>query len=252
MKGGKITMDKKITFGILALGILLMGLYIFQNYEGAFVSAQGQSIIEVQPDKISININIDQKGNTAQEVKDKMKEISDKTVLNLLAAGVDKKDMELQNYNIYPDYEWTQQGGNKQKGFRGNQQIIVKTSNFEIVPKVVDAAIDSGSLISFINFELSNEKENEYKAKALEAAGKDARNKAEATAAGLSKKIGKLISVESSNFEYGGPWAYYAKNEGLATADAGAEARQAAISINPKTTEVSASVTVKYKLSSFS
>ena len=130
MKGGKITMDKKITFGILALGILLMGLYIFQNYEGAFVSAQGQSIIEVQPDKISININIDQKGNTAQEVKDKMKEISDKTVLNLLAAGVDKKDMELQNYNIYPDYEWTQQGGSKQKGFRGNQQIIVKTSDF--------------------------------------------------------------------------------------------------------------------------
>lgn len=243
-------MDKRILVGILILGILFAGFFITRS-TGAIVSAQGESVIEVIPDKTSVSITIDVKNKTAQSVQESIKQISDKTMLALLSIGIDEKDIELQNYNIYPDYEWTPQGGSREKGFRGNQMIIVKLSDFEKAPEVVDVAVNSGALISYINFELSQEKQNEYKAKALEEAGKDAKKKAESTAAGIGKKIGRLVSIESTEFNYA-PWVYYQKSydsaEAIDMVAAGSEAREAAISINPKTSEVRASVRVTYKI----
>ncbi len=244
-------MDRKIITGVIVLGILILGAYLFSS-TGAVVSARGESLIEVQPDRVSVNINIDVKNNTAQEAQETVKQISDKTVKNLVAAGILEEDIELAGYNIYSDYEYTPQGGSKQKGFRGSQQIIVKVSDFAKISDVVDSAINSGSLVSYINFDLSDSKQNEYKTKALTDAGKDAKKKAEATAAGIGKNIGRLVSIENTEFNYGGPWAYYEKSASLdSVAGAGTEAREAAMNIKPRTTEVRASVSVVYRLSRF-
>jgi predicted transposase YbfD/YdcC len=41
--------------------------------------------------------------------------------------------------------------------------------------KVIDSGVDAGALLQYINFELSNDKQNEYKAQALREAGEDAK-----------------------------------------------------------------------------
>ena len=125
----------------------------------------------------------------------------------------------------------------------------MKTGDFYIVPKIVDVAIDSGALVSYINFEISDELRSEYKSRALEKAGEDAREKAEATAAGLGKKLGKLVSVQSEDFNYG-PVVYYASAESSGS-DAVAETREAALNIYPKDVEVRADISVRYKLRRF-
>ena len=120
-----------------------------------------------------------------------------------------------------------------------------------MVPEIVDAGIDAGALVSSINFELSDEKQNDYKAEALSEASADARKKAESTASGLNKKIGKLVSVQSEEFYYPGPIPIYAKAEGGGDAAAATEARQAAVNLRPQDIAVTASVRVEYRLRVF-
>lgn len=243
MKGGR-NMNNKILVGIIIIGILLVGGYLFTN-TSAEVSAQGTSSITVQPDKASVYISAEAHEKTAQAAKDKQAEINNKVVNALIALGFSESEIQTSNYNIYQEYDWSD-GQQKPKGFVATQQIVVKTTDFKKVAPIVDAAVDNGALISSINFELSPERESDYKAQALTEASEDARKKAEATANGLGKNLGRLISVESQNFQYY-PWAYYSKGDTGGVV----EARDAALSITPQSQDITASVSVRYKLGIF-
>lgn len=245
-------MERRLQIGIaglLVVGVLALVGYLFLG-GGAVVSAQGVSVIEAEPDLVSIYINAQVKNESASVAKDELSEISDKVVFELMKLGLEKKDIELGSYNIYEEYNW-EEGKRESTGFVASQQIIVKTGDFELSPEIVDVAVDSGALVSYINFELSPEKESQYKTQALEEAGKDAKAKAEATASGLGKSLGTLISVESQDFHYGGPVPFYAYAEDSSASSESAEARKAAIDLAPRDVEVRASIVVKYKLRSF-
>lgn len=239
-------MENKIVIAVIVLAILAVGGYLAINTTAAVVTAQGTSVLEVMPDKVSINLNIEARNKTAQEAKDEHDKILDDLIVALFRIGIDRDDIKTVNFNIYPEYDWSE-GKQEQKGFIATQQIIVETTDFDKVAAIVDASIDAGALVSYINFELSEEKQNEYKAKALEEAGKDAKRKAEATASGLDKKLGSLVSVKSQDFNYG-PYPYFVAEAGRASV---ADAKQAAISITPTDIEVRATIEVEYKLRSF-
>ena len=239
-------MDNKVIISALIIAIILIGGYIAFNTTAAVVTAQGDSVIEAKPDKVSVNINIEAKSDTAQKAKDMHDKILDDLTIALLKMDIDKDEIKTINFNIYPEYDWSG-GTQKQKGYIATEQIVVETSNFDRVAGIVDASVGAGALVSYINFELSEEKQNEYKTSALEAAGKDAKNKAEATARGLGKNLGSLVSVKSQDFNYG-PVVYFEAKGGAAST---AEARDAAVNIAPRDIEVRATIQVEYKLRAF-
>jgi len=240
-------MENKIILAILVLGIIISGVFLF-NGNGAVVSARGESVLEVQPDEVSVYVNIESTGNNAQEAKEGLDRISNDVLTELVKLGLERKQIEFLNLNIREDFDYVV-GRRISKGFVASQSLNVKTGDFDIVPKIVDVAIDSGALVSYINFEISDELRSDYKSRALEKAGEDAREKAEATAAGLGKKLGKLVSVQSEDFNYG-PVVYYASAESSGS-DAVAETREAALNIYPKDVEVRADISVRYKLRRF-
>ena len=241
-------MNNKLVIGIIVALIVLAGGYILIS-SGPTVSAIGTSSIKVQPDQVSVNIEVVTRNITAQDAQNMNKDISDKLLTELIKLGFDKSELQFVNYYVNPDYDYTYQ---KQKGYIVSQQLVVKTDSVERVPSIVDAAINSGALVSYINFETSQEKQNEYKAKALEEASKDGMVKASSTAAGLGKKLGRLVSVKPAEFNYPGPIMYYDKATAEASgANVADSARSAALNIKPQDTEISASVTVEYKLSYF-
>ena len=238
-------MENKIKIGVVALAILLIAGFLYTSGSGATVSAQGVSTIKANPDRVGVYLYIEAKDKSAQTAKEAHDKILDETTLQLLRAGVEKADIQTINFNIYPEYDW-QNGKNDLKGYIARQDIIIKTDNFDLVSAVVDAGLGGGAIVSSINFELSEEKQSEYKVQALEAAGKDAKKKAEATASGLGKNLGSLVSVQGEEFNYG-PFMYYA-----ASAEGGRlDAKEAVTNLAPRDIEVSASVRVEYKLRSF-
>lgn len=247
MKGGNHMKAKIIAVLISVIVVALAAYALYAN--APTVSAQGSSSLKVQPDEISVNVFIETKNATLQEAQQRNSEIRESITTKLLDMGVDESQIQYVNYNSYPWVEW-ENGKSKDKGFIVHQEMVIKVASFSKVPRIVDKIIESGGLISSISFELSQERQNEYKTEALELASKNAREKAAAIARGQDRKLGKLISLKNDEFAYQ-PYPYYAMKEGIASADSGIAARQAVAVIAPRELEVSASVSVEYKLSIF-
>ncbi len=240
--------NKKLIAGIV-LVVVLLGAYVFYT-SGPIVTAQGQSSIEVKPDLVSVYISIEGKGSDLASAKLKHDSISSSTMANLRANGFSDEDIEIQGYSSYPEYDWSE---DRQKiiGYVVTSQIVVKPSETEKVIVVVDSAIGAGAFISYINFELSDSKQNEAKKESLEKASADAKSKASATAKGLGRGLGSLVSIKSEDFYYQ-PYPYYAKAESdFGDSSSASEVRQAALTIGPGTIEVSSSVIVEYRLRPF-
>ncbi len=230
-------------FGIV-IGIVLalvVGVYFIWSTEPT-VTSQGMALFSVQPDLVSLYLSVEGRGANAQSAQANYTEKAEQVFAALEQAGIQEKAIQTVNYNIYEEYDWVN-GDRKSKEYIASQQLIIKTADFKSVAHLVDVSVQAGALVSTINFELSQEKQNEYKVQALAAAGKDAQRKADAVASGLGKKLGALVSVSSSDFNYPGPVVYYAK------AEAGrGDVREAAVRITPQELEVSASVQVQYRL----
>lgn len=242
-------MDNKVVIAIIVAAILVVAGYLAYS-GGATVSAQGVSSIKVTPDEVSVNINIETTNLTAQDAQAQNKIISDALLTALIKLGFDRDELKFVNYNVYQQYDWNN-GQQKSTGYTVSQQLVVKTNQTDEVPSIVDAAINSGALVSYIDFEVSDAKQKDIKAQALEEASKDARTKAGAIASGQGKSLGRLVSLQNQDFNYPGPLNYYTKSDSVSAGAAGQEARTAALNISPQEQDISASVVASYKLGFF-
>ncbi|MBM3247624.1 DUF541 domain-containing protein [Candidatus Pacearchaeota archaeon] len=232
---------------IIVVGIFSFGINNLVNANSNTVQAQGYSTIKVNPDLVTVYFNIETNGTSASEAKNANSLIVDKLVGEMLKLGFSREDVQTQSLNIYEDQRWENERM-KSYGFKASHQIKLEldTSSTSLISDVIDAGVDSGAMLGWINFELSTKKQNEYKAQALKEAGQDAKTKAEAIAEGLGERVGSLVSVSTSDFNYS-PWNIYSAKEGGMVADA-TEAKLAVTNIQPGTQEVSAQITAVYKL----
>lgn len=252
MKGGKTHMDKSVQITmIIVVGIVVilgLGYAAFSSLvpnTSNTVTGNGQAVVKAAPDLVKVYFDVRTEGKTSQEAKDKNSEIVDELITALIREGFERKQITTQNFNIYPEYDWS---NNRQdlKGYTATHTLVVElaTNDSDKVGEVIDAGVGAGAGISYINFELSQEKQNQYKAEAIKLAAEDARLKANALASGVGKSVGDLVSVSDSNFYYQ-PWNLYS-GSGVAT-DA-AMAKEATINIQPGDQEISANVQAIFKL----
>ena len=243
-------MDKsvQITLIIVSAVVLLsiFGWYAFSQLIpiGNTISVQGISQIKVMPDLVSVYINIETEGDTSKEANDANSEIADNIITDLIKQGFERKEIVTQSFNIYPNQVW-QKNQYVIKGYKAVHQMKVEFPAQETgkIGNVIDAAVDNGASVSYINFELSLAKQNEYKAEALKQATEDAKLKAEGMAEGLGKKLGRIVSISSNNFYYQ-PWRVY----DMVSSGNVAEAKSATTNIQPGEQDINAQVSVVYKI----
>lgn len=236
-----------IIVGAVLVVALVAGL-IYWNASGSdnTLSVDGTSTVKAMPDLVSVYFNVETSGPNAQAAKDNNSAIVEKVTANMVGIGLKEEDVVTMDYNIYEDTRW-ENDRMKSYGFKAVHFLKVQLSadKMDKVGGVIDAGVDGGARISYINFELSQAKENEYKALAYKNAAEDARIKAESIASGLGKGIGKdPVSVSVQEFGYT-PWRVFGA-EGVG-ADA-AMAKEAVTSIQPGEKEVSGSVNVVFRL----
>jgi uncharacterized protein YggE len=237
-----------IAVAIVVLVILgFVAINGFVNTGSNTVSVDGQSLIKVTPDLVTIYFDVETNGSTAREAKDANSIIVDKLTSNLLALDFSKEEIQTEGFNIYEDIRW-ENDRQKSYGFKASHQIKIEmnTSFASKISDVIDAGVDAGALLQYINFELTTQKQNEYKTQALKEASQDAKTKAEAIASGLGKRVGKLVSISTSNYDYR-PWNLYTASAGGMMEDV-AQAKVAVNNIQPGSQEVSAYVSAVYKI----
>ena len=251
-------MEKSIKItGIIALTILVLGLLAYSAFSSLLptntVTGNGQATIKAIPDLVTIYFEIQTEAETNQEASQQNSEIVDDLRTALIRIGFENNQIQTTSFNVYPDYNY--RNGNQITGYTASHQIKIEISTdtetkggFPInvgsrIGEVIDAGVEAGAGISYINFELSQEKQNKYKADAIKLAAQDATIKAQAMAEGLGKKLGRLVSTSYSNFDYY-PLRLYEASSGASAEDA----KQATTNIQPGEQEVSARVTAIYKL----
>ncbi|HIG94515.1 MAG: hypothetical protein QT05_C0049G0025 [archaeon GW2011_AR13] len=236
---------------VVVLIIAFSTLYIFNsavNPGKNSVNVQGLATVKAMPDVISVYFNIETTGNTSEEAKDANSLILDELITELLKQGFERKNIVTENYNIYPNYEWDKDGKQIDKGFKATHSIRVEidSEDSDKLGSIIDAGANAGAGISYINFELSQKLQNQYKAEAMKLAAEDARIKAEAVAEGFNKEVGDLISTSVNDFGYY-PWNVYS-TRGMGVAEDYALAKVEATNIQPGEKEVTASVSATFEL----
>lgn len=234
-----------IVAAVLLIAIGISAIYL-ESRPGTTVNVNGAAEIKAVPDLVSIYFSIDTTASDAKTAKDKNAEIYDAVQTALIKTGLESKDIETEGFSINPEYDWTT-GSQKIKDYIAAYSIRVQISTADTgkIGDILDAGVNAGALVNYINFELSLDKQNQYKAQALEQATQDARIKAESIANGLGKQVGSIVSVSDSSFNYN-PWPIYANS--AAGAPGLQEAKAATTNIQPGEQTIDAGVSIMYKL----
>jgi len=235
---------------IIVVGVLILGIFGFSTFNSVVnplenkISVTGQSTIKAMPDLVAVYFTSTGKALTSSEATEKNAELVENLRIALIKKGFENKGIQTLNFNVYEDIDYTSYG-RKSNGFVATQtiRVVMKTEDASKIGEVIDAGIESEVPMAYINFELSQELENKYKADSIKAAAEDARIKAESVAEGLDKKVGSLVSVSVNDFGYY-PWRMY-DNAAGATSE---EMKSATTKIQPSEQDISSSVTATFRI----
>ena len=248
-KDNKAIIITSIISGVILI-IALIAIFSFSSIGSANkITVEGIASIDATPDLMTTYFRIETQNETSVEAKDTNNEILNKLVNELSKLGFERERLQTQEFNIYLNYEWKNQK-QTQNGYKATHSLKLELSSdeFDKISEVIDAGANSGAGISYINFELTQELQNQYKAEALELASKDAQIKADAVASGFGKKAGKLVSVQISDFGYY-PWnVYTSRDEGAGYSEDAVLAKEAITEISPSEQEINARVSATFKI----
>lgn len=248
-------MDKSVQITwIIVVGvvfIVLLGFYGFNsimNPNQNQINVNGQATIKAMPDLATVYFSVESIGDTSADATKNASKIVEKLTNNLLTQGFTKEQIVTQSFSVNPEYDWSD-GKQTPKGYKAYHSIKIEmpSSQASKLGNVIDAGVNAGAGISYLNFELSPNKQNEYKQQAMTQAAQDAKAKAQGIANGLGKELGKLVSISVDDYGYY-PWRIYSAGGGdMATEVANAKVA-AETNIQPGEQEISASISVAYKI----
>jgi uncharacterized protein YggE len=162
------------------------------------VSAQGS--VKVVPDAVRINATATAVAATSKEALAATAKTATAVRAALKTAKVDTKDIATQSVTVYPEYQYSADGGSKLTGYRGSQSFTITVRAADTAGAVVDSLIAAGGDNLQINgatpFVLDSTKSLEA---ARAAAVKSAKSKAASYAKLMGAKLGKVnYLVENS------------------------------------------------------
>jgi uncharacterized protein YggE len=204
-----------------------------------YVTVNAEGIVQVTPDAVRINASVSLVAGTSAQALSKTSTAAAKVRAALVAKKIATKDIKTTSISVYPEYNYTQDKGSVQIGYRASQsfEVIVRNaaSAGAVVDDVVAAAGDDVQIQGATPFVLDSAKAT---ASARAAAVANARAKAKSYAELLDVKLGKVTYlVENSS-----PVSYTPLMGVAKAADSGAT------EIDLGNQDVTVSITVRWSL----
>ena len=166
-----------------------------------YITVNAEGVVQVTPDAVRINATVSLIAPTSAEALSKASAGASKVRAALKAKKIESKDIKTTSISVYPEYNYTQDKGSVQIGYRATQsfEVIVRNaaSAGAVVDDVVAAGGDNVQIQGATPFVLDSAKAT---ASARTAAVANARAKAASYASLLKVKLGKVTYlVENSS-----------------------------------------------------
>lgn len=162
------------------------------------VQATGASTISVNPDQATLDVSVVTNGSTAQQAA-QQNATQTTTVINALKQTLGASgSIQTVSYSVYPRYSTAPGQNNTVIGYTASNTVRATTTDLTLPGPLIDTANQAGaSSVSNLTFGLQNPEP--AKLQALTAATKEAQDHANAIAAGLGGKTGRVISAQESS-----------------------------------------------------
>jgi len=194
-------------FGILlAYGIVFLGTLIRNNVQKYYfigqadrtertIMVQGVGKVTVKPDIAMISMGMTADGKTVAEAQQKNTDGMNALLTKVKALGVDAKDIQTTNYNIYPQYDYTADKGQVLKGYQVSQSVDVKIRDLTKANQVLALSGEVGANnVGGVQFTIDDREV--YKTQARELAMKQIAEKARALSQALGVKLVNVVSYD--------------------------------------------------------
>lgn len=199
---------KKALLTVLLTAGIICSLYAQQGQfpgDHPRISVNGEAVVRVQPDQITITFGIETWDTDILIAKEKNNEIMKKAAAVIRNSGIQDKDIQTDYLSIEPRYT----DSYERKNFIGyfvRNTIVVTLTKADKVENLVTDMLQSGvNYIHNINFQTSEFKK--YREQARELALNAAKEKAEKMAGALGQTVGNPVYINEGYT--GSDWWYY-------------------------------------------
>ena len=220
----KILNKTFILASILVVGILIffVGQMAYQtklldqqNVNQITVSGEGK--VYAKPDIAMVSLGVKTSAATVAIATKHNTDQMNAVIAAVKNLGVEEKDIQTTNYNLTPNYNYTEVKGSFIDGYVLSQNIQVKIRDFTKIGEILSQGTSKGAnLIGSLQFTIDNPEKvkQEARAKAIAQAKANAQNLAKESGINL----GKLINVYENSNNYAYPMAY-SKDLGMGGAE---------------------------------
>lgn len=210
----------------------------------AQITVSASASVRLVPDKATVSFGVTTQEATAEEAQSKNGEAVDQVIAVLTECGVEEKSIRTTYYGMYPQYDWSDDGEQRIIGYVVTTTMSVQDQNIEDLGKLLSACVAAGiNHVDNVSFLCSGY--DEAYSRALAQAVEASRGKAEAIAAAAGKKLGDAVSVTEG---WQDSSARYGRSVNSLYDMAAEEAAYGAPSFQPGETEITANVTVSYRM----
>lgn len=162
-----------------------------QNSEPTTLLVHGEAAVSVEPDIAELDLGVQTQAQTSQLAADQ-NDVKTKE----LVKGLYADDVKLINVSVNPNYRYAKDGGAASvTGYTAISTVRITIRDLSQLRAVIESATQGGaSSVNRLAFDLKDEQA--ARGKALAQAAAQARSSAEALAAALHLKTGRLIHIE--------------------------------------------------------
>ena len=206
------------------------------------IHVTGSGSVTGEPDIATLDVGVSVERETVAEAREEAASAMTALINSLQANNVAEKDIKTENFSIYPQYDYTDDG-RILRGYRVNNTVRAKVRDLGTLSDVIDGAAGAGGdsiVINSIQFMIDDTTPLQTEARSL--AVKDAEAKAQTLAKASGVRLGEPLTITESTYFEGPPIPF-------ATAEvAFGDAARSATPIAPGELAVTVTVTVVYEI----
>lgn len=162
----------------------------------------GEGTVTVAPDVAITTVGMISRGETVADAQQQNNTVMNALIQKVKELGVAEADIQTANYNIYPVYDYTQQG-QVPRGFEVSQSVTLKIRDIENASNILAAAGEAGANnVGGLQFTIDDREV--YRAEARALALEQVAEKARSLAQSLGVQLGEVVAYEE--YETGGDY----------------------------------------------
>lgn len=237
-----------LVYLVVFLGVLIRNKIQEFNYIGyadrtertIIIDAEGR--VKVKPDMAYIRMGLSTEADTVEEAQTKNSETMNMLIAQLKGMGIADDDIKTENYNVYPMYDWLDEG-QVLSGYRVDQNLRIRIKDLTMSEKIIGLAGEL-EINEVGSLEYSIEDDDVYIEQARVQALKKVGQKARALTQALGVKIVGIVSYDE--YDAGNNYFedYSSMNRVLAMPGVGGSAPQIETGVN----EVTLNVNVTFEI----